>query len=62
MKIVWTDNFARDNVSERLVAENIKHKSEAEAMLKGLQDTCTELGSSWYKLEQDDYVLYKWEP
>ena len=62
MKIVWCDNFDRDNVSERVVAENIKYQKEADAMLQGLRGTCTGNGPNWYKIEQDDYQPYRCEP
>lgn len=62
MKIIWCDNFDRETVSERLVADNIQSLREGELMLEALTKTCTETGSNWYRLEPDDYVLYKWEP
>lgn len=62
MKIFWTDNFARDTVSERLVADNIGNELEGKIMLKALQSTCTSAGSSWYRSAKDDEQPYKWEP
>ena len=57
MKIVWTDNFARDNVSEVLVASNVR-EHEAPILLKALEATCTSDNPDWYKLVPDDYELY----
>lgn len=62
MKIIRCDNFNRETVSEGLVAENIKYEREAQIMLKALQDSAHNNSPDWYRLEQDDYVLYKWEP
>ena len=62
MKIVWCDNFDRDDVSERVVAENVKYQQEADAMLKGLRGTCTNEGPNWYKIETDDYKPREWKP
>jgi hypothetical protein len=59
MKIVRTDNFDRETEAERLVAENIQIKHEADTMLKALQDTCTSYSQNWYVLKPDDYVLWR---
>lgn len=62
MKIVCTDNFARETQSERFVAENIRNEREAKIMLDALRKTCTDHEPDWYKLVPDDYVLYRFEP
>ena len=63
MKIVRTDNFAREHISERLVAENIQNKEEAEVMIGALIDKLTShSGPNWYKLVDDDYKLHEFEP
>ena len=61
MKIIWTDNFNRETVSEKLVAAMVR-KHEAPIILKALQATCSHGSDSWYKLVEDDYVLYAFEP
>lgn len=62
MKIVRTDNFNRETISEGLVAENIQSVREAEIMLKALRAEVKDNDQNWYKLEEDDYDLYRWEP
>lgn len=57
MKIVAVDNSARESVADRLVAEGIRNEQEGETMLKALQATCSEHGSTWYQLKPDDYRL-----
>ena len=59
MKIVRTDNYARETVPEYLVAENIKSEQEAKIMVKALRDTCSEDNPNWYKLVADDYELWR---
>ena len=62
MKIVQTDNFDRDSVSEELVAENVPIHY-AYAILNFLIDKFTsETGPHYYKIEKDDYQLYTFEP
>jgi len=62
MQIFWTDNFNRETVSERIVATGITDAKEAEAMLKGLRDTCTDNGSDWYRLAEDDVAPRQFIP
>lgn len=62
MKIICVDNFNRETVSDRLVADNIKNSTEANLMIEALKGTCSVQGSHWYKLVQDDYKLYVFEP
>lgn len=57
MKIICMDNFARETIADRVVAENVKPGVEADAMLRGLIDTCWPNGPNWYKLVEDDYKL-----
>ena len=62
MKIVQTDNFCRDNISEVLIAENVP-EYYAKIILEFLLDEYTsEQGSNYYKIESDDYQLYIFEP
>lgn len=62
MKIVRIDNYARETVSEKLVAENIQYQGDADVMLKALQENPKKGDEYWYKIEQDDYQLHTWEP
>jgi len=64
MKIIGVDNFARDNVSDILIAENVQNKEFAEVMQRALNDKyCNhENASTYYVIREDDYKLFKWEP
>lgn len=62
MKIVWCDNFDREYISERVVAENIANDHEANIMLKALRATCSMHDANWYKLVADDYKVRRLEP
>jgi len=62
MKIVQTDNFDRENVSETLIAENVP-EFYAKLILEFLIDKHTsERGLNYYKIVEDDYKLYVFEP
>lgn len=61
-KIVWTDNFNRDCISDKLVAENIRSEEEAKIMLEALRDECTTYGEAWYKLQKQEEPIYTWKP
>lgn len=58
MKIVASDNFNRETVSEFLVCDNIKSRYYADLILWRLQDTETDSGEWVYKLVDDNYILY----
>jgi hypothetical protein len=57
VKIVCTDNFARETVADRLVAENIANVEECRVMVDALQKTCISGGPHWYVMKPDSYVL-----
>ena len=63
MKIVATDNFDRETVSDYLVAENITSNDYAEAMCDALN---AKFGGDdalrFYQVKPDDYVLYLFDP
>lgn len=60
MKIVCTDNYARDTVADRLVAEGVKHEGEALAMAAGLNGAFGgENSPNYYKAVPDDYRLWR---
>jgi hypothetical protein len=61
MKLIWTDNFNRETVSEHLVADHVR-EAEKLILLNALRATCSANGPDWYKLVEDDYELYKFEP
>lgn len=60
-KIVWTDGYNRDTISESLVCENIRSEAEGKRMLEGLLDSIVDQ-SDWYRLIGQDESLYTWEP
>ncbi len=59
MKIVCCDNFGRENRAEKLVASNITDKVLAEILVSALQDYPLKSDQDWYKLVEDDYVLWR---
>lgn len=59
MKVVIVDNYDRDTVSDRLLAENL---SEKEAREKADKFNNSHPGSEYAVVKPDDYVLYKYEP
>lgn len=63
-KIVGIDNFARDTVSDYLVADNIKNKELADVMCEALNAKyCKhESASTYYVVKPNDYKLYRYEP
>ena len=64
MKIICTDNFGRDNISDILIAENISSEHHARCMAKALnKEFCSHDGSPvFFRAVVDSYKLYKWEP
>jgi len=61
MKIIEVDNFNRDNVSDTLVCENV-NKQFGKIIVDGLNKRLSGDGSAYfYRLVEDDYVLYKFE-
>lgn len=58
MKIIAVDNFARDSVPARLVAEGIYNNEEAIIMRNALIDKlCNKTGLWYYRIVSDDYRL-----
>lgn len=63
MKIVCTDNFNRDHVSEYAVAENITSEAYAATMADALNARFGgENSQDYYVVKPDDYQPYKWKP
>jgi hypothetical protein len=61
MKIICKDNFDRDYISERLVAENVS-EYYAKIIVRLLNESEPVDGAYFYKAESDDYKLYKFIP
>jgi hypothetical protein len=58
-KIIWVDGFGRESVPERLVAENISNKREADIMLAALTESCSGDESQWYRIVENDRKLWR---
>ena len=62
MKIIGVDNFDTEIVSDILVCDNIS-EYYGKQIVKFINDTfCKDYSSYFYKLVEDDYKLYKFEP
>lgn len=62
MKIISIDNFDRESVSDKLICENVsKHYGEIIVDLLN-ENYSGENSLSYYKLVEDDYVLYEFRP
>jgi hypothetical protein len=57
MKIIAVDNFARESVADRLIADNIANEVVGNIMVKALNSDC-DVSASFYKLVPDDYKLW----
>lgn len=57
MKIICTDNYAREAVADRLVAENICSGQEADYMLAALKSKASH--DEYFQLVDDYYVLWR---
>lgn len=61
-KIICTDNFNRDTVSDTLVADNVS-EYWGRLIVKFLNANYSSNDSpNFFKLEENDYELYVWEP
>ena len=62
MKIVQSDNFDRENISEQLIADNVS-EYWANKIVTLLNNKYSGSETSFYcSVESDDYKLYTWEP
>lgn len=57
MKIIRTDNFARETVADVLIAENIKSEELGRVMVEALQNWKKREEVDWYILVQDNHRL-----
>jgi hypothetical protein len=61
MKIICVDNFARDTVNDTLVCENV-NEYYGKFLVNQLNDKLSgDHSPDFYKLVDDNYVLYKYE-
>jgi len=61
MKVIGTDNFCRDDVSDFLVKAELTEE-EADSMVTELNSKSGDMGPTYYKAVEDGYRLYIWEP
>ena len=61
MKIIATDNFCRETVSDSLVCENVS-EYYGNLIINLLNDKNGPNSPEYYKLVPDNHVLYNWEP
>ncbi len=62
MKIICTDNFDRESVSDRLVCSNVS-EYYGRSIVDSLNDKLSGNESfNFYRLVDNDYELYRWEP
>jgi len=62
MKIVQSDNFDRDNISEQLIADNVP-EFWASKIVSLLNDEYSGSTVDFYcSVKPDDYKLFTWEP
>jgi hypothetical protein len=63
MKIIGTDNHARETVADSLVAENIANPVLGQVMVDALNHKYNssdhDMPGTWYMLVSDDYRLSK---
>ena len=62
MKIIQVDNFDRENVSDRLICENVSEfmGKTIVALLNGKMSGDT--SPVYFRLVEDNHKLYKFEP
>ena len=61
MKIIAVSNHNLENVSDKHIASNL-NKYYGELILALLQKGVGDSDMYWFKLVDDDYKLYTWEP
>lgn len=63
MKIISTDNFQRDYKSDSLVCENVsEYYGEMIVKFLNKKNEDDEHNPNFYRLVENDYKLYKFEP
>jgi len=58
MKVIQTDNYNRDTVAEKLIAENLP-KDEAEAMAKSLNTAEGQHSDRYFIVVDEEYTLWR---
>lgn len=60
--IVCIDNYNRETISDRLVAENIKYEDEANLIAQKLNEAQPSETSQYFTVKPHDYKLYVYHP
>jgi hypothetical protein len=58
MKIITVSNYDKESFAQRVVADNIKYKEDADIMVHALQNDPKRVDSVWYRIVKDDYQLW----
>lgn len=61
MKLIKVDNYDREYYDDVLIAENV-HKGYGELIANLLNNRVGENSEDFFKLVEDDYELFKFEP
>ena len=62
MKIISSDNFGREHISDKLVCENI-NKFYGEKIVEFLNKSFSgDYANNYYNLVEDNHKLYKFKP
>jgi len=56
MKIIWKDGYDRENIADRLIAENVD-EINGQKIVEELRFRVKNDESQWYRLVPDDYCL-----
>lgn len=60
-KIILTDSFARETISDILIAENV-NPAYAQDIVNDLNRYKSPHNPQWFRLVDDDYKLYVYNP
>lgn len=61
-KIICSDNYDRDSVSDTLVCENINNEHIGKLLEDFLNNRTHKLADAFYRLVPQEHKLYVWEP
>jgi len=61
MKVICVDNYDREIYDDVLVCDNVNNYY-GKQIVKSLNDKAGEDSSNYYRLVEDDYKLFKFEP
>ena len=61
MKIICIDNYDREIYDDIVIAENV-HDGYGQMLVDELNNSSKRRDKDWFKLVDDDYKLFKFEP